>query len=101
MSKDKRERAVSSSFTPEKFDIKTRPFFIGVTGGTAGGKTSICDIIKREFGHRCCVMTFDCFYKDLTPEEIINIANVNFDSPNALDFDLAFEKIKGLLKYED
>ena len=46
-------------------------------------------------------MTFDCFYKDLTPEQIANIANINFDSPNALDFDLAFEKIKGLLKYED
>ena len=35
-----------------------------------------------------------------SPEQIINIANVNFDSPNALDFDLAYEKILGLLKYE-
>ena len=26
------------------FDIKKRPLFIGVTGGTAGGKTSICDM---------------------------------------------------------
>jgi uridine kinase len=94
-----RARGASGSFSPEKFDIKTKPFFIGVTGGTAGGKTSICDIIKREFGHRCCVMTFDCFYKDLTPEEMDNIANINWDSPNALDFDLAFEKVKGLLKY--
>ena len=31
--------------------------------------------------------------------EIANIANINFDSPNALDFDLAYEKIQGLLKY--
>jgi pantothenate kinase-related protein Tda10 len=29
---------------PEMFDIKKRPLFIGVTGGTAGGKTSICDM---------------------------------------------------------
>jgi uridine kinase len=27
--------------------------------------------------------------------------NYNFDSPNALDFELAFEKIQGLLRYED
>lgn len=47
------------------------------------------------------VLTFDCFYKDLTPEEMDNIANINWDSPNALDFDLAFEKVKGLLKYQD
>lgn len=30
-----------------------------------------------------------------------NPNNYNFDSPNALDFDLAYEKINQLLKYED
>ena len=54
------------SMTNDKLDLRSKPFFIGVTGGTAGGKTSICDIIKREFGHKCTIMTFDCFYKDLT-----------------------------------
>jgi uridine kinase len=29
----------------------------------------------------------------LTDEENLNVSNYNFDSPNALDFDLAFEKI--------
>ena len=87
------------SMKAEKLDLRSKPFFIGVTGGTAGGKTSICEIIKREFGHKCTIMTFDCFYKDLTQKEIDNIANVNFDSPNALDFDLAFEKVKGLLSF--
>ena len=57
--------------------------------------------IKREFGHRCCVVTFDAFYKGLTDEEHNNAQNYNFDSPNALDFNLAFEKINGLLRYED
>lgn len=64
--------------------------FIGVTGGTASGKTSVCDIIKKEFGDKCCVVTFDSFYKDINDE---NPKNYNFDSPNALDFDLAYEKI--------
>ena len=34
--KDKSENKV--------IDISKRPLFIGVTGGTAGGKTSICDM---------------------------------------------------------
>lgn len=34
-------------------------------------------------------------------EDHANAENYNFDSPNALDFDLAYEKIKGLLRYED
>ena len=28
----------------EKFDLKKKPLFIGVTGGTASGKTSICEM---------------------------------------------------------
>ena len=57
--------------------------------------------IKREFGHRCCVVTFDAFYKGLSEDEHNNAADYNFDSPNALDFDLAFEKINDLLRYVD
>ena len=34
-------------------------------------------------------------------EEHNNAHNYNFDSPNALDFDLAFEKVLQLLRYED
>ena len=31
----------------------------------------------------------------------MNAANYDFDSPNALDFDLAYEKIKELLQYKN
>ena len=31
----------------------------------------------------------------------MNAQNYDFDSPNALDFDLAYEKIKELLHYQD
>jgi len=30
-------------------DVSIKPLFIGVTGGTAGGKTTVCDIIAKEF----------------------------------------------------
>ena len=40
-------------------------------------------------------------YFNSREEDHNNAANYNFDSPNALDFDLAYEKINGLLRYED
>ena len=83
------------------FDFNKKPLFIGVTGGTASGKTSVCDIIKSKFNHKCCLISFDSFYKGLSPEEHDDAANYNFDSPNALDFDLAYEKINELLEYKD
>lgn len=82
-------------------DLKKKPLFIGVTGGTASGKTSVCEIIKQEFGQKCCLIAFDSFYKGLSDEDHDNAENYNFDSPNALDFDLAYEKILSLLRYED
>lgn len=43
-----------------------KPLFIGVTGGTAGGKTTVCEIIKEEFQDMCSIVTFDNFYKGLS-----------------------------------
>jgi uridine kinase len=78
-------------------DVSMKPLFIGVTGGTAGGKTTVCDIIAKEFEGMCSTVTFDNFYKGLTPEQHGDADNYNFDSPNALDFDLCFSKLKELL----
>lgn len=84
-----------------KIDLNVKPLFIGVTGGTASGKTSVCEIIQQEFGQMCCLVPFDSFYKGLSDEQHHDAANYNFDSPNALDFDLAYEKVLQLLRYED
>ena len=37
----------------------------------------------------------------MSEEEHANASDYNFDSPNALDFDLAYEKVKELLEYKD
>ena len=34
----------TESDSGEKFDITKKPLFIGVTGGTASGKTSLCEM---------------------------------------------------------
>lgn len=78
-----------------------KPFLIGVTGGTASGKTSVCeDIIsqvKRDpelQSASVAIMSQDIFYVELnqTQMEQAHQGNFNFDHPNAFDFDL-FEEI--------
>ena len=46
-----------------------RPLLIGVTGGTASGKTSLCRRIKERISQECVILTFDHFYKGLSQED--------------------------------
>jgi len=69
-----------------KTDIVHQPFFIGIAGGTASGKTTVCERIMQALGNQRVVMlSIDEFYRDLTPEECANISQVDFDSPAAFD----------------
>ena len=66
---------------------KPRPFFIGVAGGTASGKTSVVDKVVRALRHESVVsITMDCFYRDLTDaeRETAHACNFDFDHPNAV-----------------
>ena len=78
-----------------------KPLFIGVTGGTASGKTSLCNRIRERIHLNCSYISLDSFYKGLSQEDHDNAQNYNFDHPNALDFDLAFELLKELLAGRD
>lgn len=63
---------------------RDRPFIIGVAGGTASGKTSVCEVIVRELGidqSRVAIISQDCFYKTLSTETIKNVKQYNFDHP--------------------
>lgn len=62
------------------------PFIIGIAGGTASGKTTVCKCItERLGGQRVVLLSLDEFYRDLTAEEVEHIAEVNFDEPGAFD----------------
>ena len=66
------------------------PFLIGVAGGTASGKTSVCRKIMEALeqhvnssDQRVVMISQDSFYKNLTSREIdlANIGEYNFDHP--------------------
>ncbi|KAG0563359.1 hypothetical protein M758_8G023500 [Ceratodon purpureus] len=73
------------------------PFVIGVAGGTASGKTTVCDmIIQQLHDHRVVLVNQDSFYRGLTPEEMANVGEYNFDHPDAFDTEQLLECLGNL-----
>ncbi|KAG6741610.1 hypothetical protein POTOM_054884 [Populus tomentosa] len=78
-----RSASASDSNAPKQ------PFVIGVSGGTASGKTTVCDmIIQQLHDHRVVLVNQDSFYRGLTAEESKRVHEYNFDHPGFVNFDI-------------
>ncbi|XP_064457686.1 uridine-cytidine kinase-like isoform X2 [Ornithodoros turicata] len=76
------------------FETKS-PFLIGVAGGTASGKTTVCRKIMEKVGQgtidntqrRLACIHQDSFYRELSPaeSELASQGRYNFDHPDAFD----------------
>ena len=78
-----------------------RPFLIGISGGSGGGKTSVANVLYMSLGmENCLLFSMDTYYKDLTPEQEKNLDNYNFDTPDALDLDLLSEHLSALMNWK-
>ena len=79
-----------------------KPLIIGVAGGTASGKTSVCEVVFERIGvSECTILSLDNFYKECTPEEMANIGKYNFDHPDAFDWELVRKTIRMLVNRQD
>uniref|UniRef100_A0A6N2LCI1 Uridine kinase n=1 Tax=Salix viminalis TaxID=40686 RepID=A0A6N2LCI1_SALVM len=79
-------------------EMHKQPFVIGVAGGAASGKTTVCDmIIQQLHDQRVVLVNQDSFYHDLTKEELTRVHEYNFDHPDAFDTEqllCAMEKLR-------
>jgi len=74
------------------------PFLIGVAGGTASGKTTVCDLIMQNLQEqRVVLIAQDSFYRPLTKLERENVAKYNFDHPDAIDTKYLVEILQKLM----
>ena len=73
------------------------PYLIGIAGGSGSGKTSVANEIFKNIQTNCLLFSMDTYYKDLTPEQMKNISEYNFDEPKALDLDLLHSHLKDLI----
>lgn len=93
-----RNSEVEQPTTSATVDLHKQPFVIGVAGGAASGKTTVCDlIIEQLHDQRVVLVNQDSFYHTLTPEEISSAHEYNFDHPDAFDTEkllATMEKLK-------
>lgn len=82
--------------------IITKPYLIGISGGSASGKTSVAQIIFKLIGIQDCnLISLDSYYKKLAPEQYANLSEYNFDHPNAFDWDLVVQNLTDLLESKE
>ena len=75
-----------------------RPIFIGITGGTGSGKSTIAKEIYRQFGEDCIAMIEqDSYYKDQSHLSMEDRVKTNYDHPNAFDNNLLVSHLESLL----
>ena len=89
-------------------DLVKKPFLIGVAGGTASGKSTVCKKIMTELGQtdmehdqrQVVTISQDSFYRELTAAEKVKAFQglYNFDHPDAFNEQLMYETLQAILK---
>jgi uridine kinase len=70
---------------------------IGITGGTASGKTTVVEQIIAELPKdEVCIISQDSYYKDTSHLSYEDRVKINFDHPNSIDFNLMLAHLKEL-----
>lgn len=70
--------------SPVESTLKTTPFFIGITGPSGSGKSSIAEALEKKM-EGAFVLSLDRYYRSLDHLTMCQRARVNFDRPEALD----------------
>lgn len=77
-------------------------FIIGITGGTGSGKTTIVNKVKNLFDQSDVgFLSSDSYYKDNSNLNFSERDMLNYDTPDAIDFDLLNSHIKILKTGQD
>ncbi|KAL7035286.1 hypothetical protein ACKWTF_008302 [Chironomus riparius] len=89
-------------------DEAKKPFLIGVAGGTASGKSTVCKRIIEKLGQadinerqrQVVSISQDSFYRELSDAEKVKAQNgkFNFDHPQAFDEKLMYSTMQDILQ---
>lgn len=77
---------------------------VGIAGGTGSGKTSVANLILEDLkksGTKISLLEQDSYYKDHKELTYEQRSKLNYDHPDAIDFELLIEHIKALKNGKD
>jgi uridine kinase len=76
----------------------TKPFIIGITGGSGSGKTTFIKDIRNKFSEsELCIISQDDYYRPRSEQETDNKGYQNFDLPQSIDKKLFHADLEKLL----
>lgn len=68
---------------------------IGIAGGSGSGKTTVVKKVMSSFSvHQVTIVSQDSYYKDNSNISLAERADINFDHPESIEFDLLVEHMK-------
>lgn len=75
----------------------SRPFMIGVAGGSSSGKTTISERLVALTGeHQLSRIELDSYYLDRSDQSLKERSQANYDHPDAFDWDLLNDHLAAL-----
>jgi uridine kinase len=76
----------------------SRPFLIGVAGGTCAGKTMVCERLAAMAGDdEVALIRLDSYQVDHSRQSVAERAATNYDHPDAYDWDLLNDHLARLV----
>ena len=79
----------------------SRPFLIGVAGGTCAGKTVVCErLVERAGASQVALIRLDSYQVDHTHQSVAERAATNYDHPDAYDWNLLNDHLARLVAGE-
>lgn len=81
--------------------METQPYLVGLTGGSASGKTLFLNLLKERFNEsEVCFISQDDYYKPENEQYTDPNGKINFDLPEAIDLDAFHRDLVKLTKGE-
>ena len=72
-----------------------KPYIVGITGGSASGKTLFLERLLNSFEpHQVCLISQDNYYKPRHQQPIDDKGIHNFDTPHSIDFEQYADDIR-------
>jgi uridine kinase len=72
-----------------------KPYIVGITGGSASGKTLFLEKLLNSFeSHQVCLISQDNYYKPRHQQPIDDRGIHNFDTPHSIDFEQYADDIR-------
>ncbi|QZP37997.1 uridine kinase [Halobaculum magnesiiphilum] len=72
-------------------------FVVGIAGGTGAGKTTVSRLITERVADSVTRIPLDNYYRDLSHLDLEERAEVNYDHPDAFEWELLREHLETLL----